>query len=111
MGVDKGFDLYPPLENTDADNQKWAAFLAEVTSYYEKRNDPNLTIDKLGDIVITQGERPRLRHKGYQFRRFSSKYTGSHAENVTAYLDTVEGIAKRHFGDRVALQSTLFPCP
>ncbi|KAJ6524858.1 hypothetical protein DFH09DRAFT_1095877 [Mycena vulgaris] len=36
MGVDKGFDLYPPLENTDADNQKWAAFFIEVTYLFIK---------------------------------------------------------------------------
>ncbi|KAJ7612974.1 hypothetical protein B0H17DRAFT_1151053 [Mycena rosella] len=99
MGIDKGFDLYPPLENTDVDSQKCAAFLAEVTSYYEERKDPNSTINNSRDIVITQGEHPTLRHKVYQSRRFSSKYTGSHAENVTNYLE----LSKESWGSGGAL--------
>ncbi|KAJ7720855.1 hypothetical protein DFH07DRAFT_304214 [Mycena maculata] len=101
MGVDRGFDLYPPLENTDADNEKWARFLDAVITHYEGENDPNLTFDSSRNIVFTQGEHPALQRKGHRFRRFSSKVTGSHAGNVEEYLATVQKIAKRYFGDRV----------
>ncbi|KAJ7863166.1 hypothetical protein B0H13DRAFT_1095649 [Mycena leptocephala] len=101
MGVDRGFDLYPPLQNTDADNEKWARFLADVIAHYKKENDSNLTVDASGSVIFNQGEHPKLNSKGYQFRRFSSKITGSHAGDVRYYLSTVEAIAKLYFGDRV----------
>ncbi|KAJ6498868.1 hypothetical protein C8R45DRAFT_96817 [Mycena sanguinolenta] len=99
MGVDKGFDLYPPLKNTAQDNEMWAAFLKYVTSHYEGKGDPNFTTNAAGDIVFTQGEHPTLKRKGYQFRRFSSKLTS--AGNVGEYLDDVKRMARAWFGDRV----------
>ncbi|KAJ7123996.1 hypothetical protein C8R43DRAFT_1031521 [Mycena crocata] len=101
MGIDRGFDLFPPLENTENDNVKWAAFLEHVTSHYEKEGDPNFTVNDARNIVFTQGERPTLKRKGYQFRRFSAKISGRNAGNVEDYLSAVKKMATLYFGDRI----------
>lgn len=56
---------------------------------------------KWSEIAFTQGEHPSLALDGHRFRRFSSKISGSHSGNVTKYLNEIEIIAKRHFGERV----------
>ncbi|KIK60829.1 hypothetical protein GYMLUDRAFT_596571 [Collybiopsis luxurians FD-317 M1] len=100
MGVDMGFDLFPPLQNTDSDNEDWADFLSHVIAHYKKEKDGDMTINADGDVVISQGEHPALLRKGYCFLRFSSKLT--HSGNVLKYLREVRGFAEEHFGIRVS---------
>ncbi len=97
MGVDEGFDLYPPLENNDTDNEKWDHFLSNVISYYEEKADSNMTFNADGDIVFTQGEHPTLFRKAYRFRRFSATIYGRNAGNVSEYLREVREIARGTF--------------
>ncbi|EJT97685.1 hypothetical protein DACRYDRAFT_119346 [Dacryopinax primogenitus] len=99
MGVDRGFDLYPPLEDSEPDMSRWANFLEAVIRYY--RGDENFTINKNNDLVFKQGEGPTLMREAHRFRRFSSKVSGSHAGNVETYLKEVARIAKRYFGERI----------
>ncbi|KIK60814.1 hypothetical protein GYMLUDRAFT_85231 [Collybiopsis luxurians FD-317 M1] len=107
MGIDMGFDLFPPLQDTDSDNKDWADFLSHVIAHYEKEKDGNMTINADGDVVFTQSEHPTLLRKGYRFRRFSSKISGRLAGDVEKYLEEVRGFAEDHFGCRVKWWSEL----
>lgn len=100
MGIDRGFDIYPPLEDKERDNEKWSYFLNAVATLYEDEEDRNMTFDKKGNIVFTVGEHPTLMRKGYYFRRFSSKVSGRCGE-AEDYIFQVMKIAKQHFGERV----------
>ncbi|KAF9467788.1 hypothetical protein BDZ94DRAFT_1304984 [Collybia nuda] len=99
MGIDAGFDLYPPLTDSDVDKCTWEAFLEEVKNEYQ--SDSAVTIDTMGRIEFTVGEHPTLSKHGHLFRRFSSKISGSHAQNVEVYLHEVGVIATRYFGYRI----------
>lgn len=100
MGIDVGFDLYPPLQASSADDlTRWDRFLSAIKLEYA--NDPNVKVEDSGDIVITQGEHPTLLKEGHKFRRFSSKISGSHAGEVKRYLREVYKIARTHFFNKV----------
>jgi hypothetical protein len=101
MGIDRGFDIWPPLEKEGNDMERWASFLDVVQKRYEIEGDTTMKIDKQGNIVFEVGERPRLLRQCYRFRRFSAKVSGSHQGNVEKYLVEVERIARNYFGDRV----------
>jgi len=102
MGVDEGFDLFPPLEDTEENKQNWARFLQEVLTKYE--GDPNISIDDKGDVVCTLGEHPALTRELHRFRRFSSKLCRG---NVSTYLWEVAVVAEKHFGSRIVRWSEL----
>ncbi|KAF9475251.1 hypothetical protein BDN70DRAFT_924106 [Pholiota conissans] len=95
MGIDTGFDFYPPLTNSQEDQVAWERFFNDVKRAFQ--DDDTMIINRKGSIEFTVGEHPSLPKDGYRFRRFSSKITGSHAGNVTHYLRKVENIAKKHF--------------
>src|SRR5271155_4411192 len=95
MGIDAGFDLYPPLLASSADCLDWDNFLSEIKSKYI--NDPNVKVQGNGDVAITLGEHPTLLKEGHRFRRFSSKVSGYRGGDVNRYLREVYEIAKIHF--------------
>ncbi|KAI1381784.1 hypothetical protein F4677DRAFT_3952 [Hypoxylon crocopeplum] len=116
MGFDCGFDIYPPLEPTPANQAQYELFLREVLTTYglPYDNEPNPdggdkgmssdivcvnTDSKYSYIEFTVGEHPRIPRRCQHFLRFSSKVSGS--SEAEPYIRTVRGIAKRHLGDRV----------
>lgn len=101
MGIDRGFDLHPPLEKKADDMELWASFLNAVQKHYEEKGDTVMRIDEQGNIVFKVGEHPTLLRQCHRFRRFSAKISGSLCGNVEKYLIEVERIAKKYFGSRV----------
>ncbi|KAF9444207.1 hypothetical protein P691DRAFT_778411 [Macrolepiota fuliginosa MF-IS2] len=100
MGIDAGFDLFPPLQTSSADDTaRWDRFLDVIKSKYT--NDPDVKVKDSGDVEVTQGEHPTLLKEAHKFRRFSSKVSGSHARNVERYMREVYNIARTHFPGRV----------
>ncbi|RDW68634.1 hypothetical protein BP5796_09291 [Coleophoma crateriformis] len=111
MGVDCGFDIYPPLERTRANQEQYELFLREVLDTYRPR-DGDGTKQGGGDSVVRVnaesaesyiefevGEHPHLPRRCEHFLRFSSKISGrSLAES---YIRGVYTIAKQRLGDRV----------
>ncbi|KAF9030955.1 hypothetical protein BDZ89DRAFT_1064279 [Hymenopellis radicata] len=100
MGIDIGFDFFPPIDaNNIGDTALWDLFLKDVIDEY--RRDPNVEVKENGDIQVKQSEHPILFHEGHKFRRFSSKVSGRLAGDVQSYLTRVCSIARDHFNDRV----------
>lgn len=106
MGIDEGFDLYPPLGDGD-DKSKWQLFLWSVMGRYG--NDPNVVV-KPHAIEFKVGERPFLCFSPSKFRRFSSKISGG-CSNAEPYLKEVYNIAKSFFSSRVIWWSELSETP
>lgn len=106
MGYDAGFDLYPPIdENNTEDNQRWSKFLKEVVDRYWQDTvfciypHENTTM-----IYFRVGEYPSLPLKGHLFRSFRSRtasFVTSRINRAEEYILSVCGIAKRYFGDRI----------
>ncbi|KAF9574862.1 hypothetical protein EC968_005102 [Mortierella alpina] len=96
MGIDVGFDLFPPLNRNEHDQSLWSLFIADVQRAFE---DDSQVVSQDDEIEFEVGEHPTLSYKGHLFRRFSSKVSGrSQAE---PYIRQVCIIAKLHFGPRV----------
>ena len=96
MGIDIGFDLFPPLEDTEHDQFIWSLFIAHVEMTY--LND-SVVVSMANRVEFEVGEHPTLLYTGHRFRRFSSKISGrSQAE---PYIRQVLAIARFHFGRRV----------
>ncbi|MCJ1398586.1 hypothetical protein MMC11_001786 [Xylographa trunciseda] len=98
MGVDAGFDLVPRLSKGAVDKQNWKSFIEVIKELYQ--NDDRVEI-KPNYIEFKAGEHPLLPFDCHKFLRFSSKISGSHAEGVEDYLDTVTRAARISFGSRV----------
>jgi hypothetical protein len=111
MGVDCGFDIYPPLECTKANQEQYELFLREVLDTYGPRNGDDAEQGDGGSVVRVNaesaesyidfevGEHPHLPRRCEHFLRFSSKVSGrSLAE---PYIRGVYKIVKQWFGDRV----------
>lgn len=101
MGIDRGFDMYPPLEDNHLNNQKWMFFLNDVIVHYEAEGDHIIRLDKKRNVVFAIGEHPTLTRRGHQFRRFGAKVSGDVGFEVEAYILHVQRMAQRYFGDRV----------
>ncbi|KAF9342389.1 hypothetical protein BGX26_007634 [Mortierella sp. AD094] len=97
MGIDIGFDLFPPLENNERDCTIWAAFIDNVKEIYV---DDSRVVSKDDRIVFEVDEYPTLLHNGCQFRRFSSKISGSCGQ-AEPYIRLVFSIAESYFGNAV----------
>lgn len=94
MGLEAGFDLSPPLENTEADNKRWNAFLSEIRRacvYHRFRMKEHAR-----GIWFHVGECPFLPNRGYLFRRFSSEVSRDNIADDVIFW--VLKIAERHFG-------------
>lgn len=98
MGIDAGFDMVPRLSKGAVDKQNWQSFIKVVKERYQ--ND-NLVEIKPNYLKFKTGEHPLLPFEGHKFLRFSSKISGSHAEGVEDYIDTVTRVAQVSFGSRI----------
>ena len=98
MGIDAGFDMVPRLSKKRVDRRKWQSFIKAIREHYQ--NDDRVEI-KMNYIEFKAGEHPLLPFEGHKFLRFSSKISGSHAEGVDDYINTVTRIASSLFGSRV----------
>jgi hypothetical protein len=102
MGIDIGFDLFPPLENNEYDNSKWTSFINKIETLYE--NDQKV-VCMSNKITFEVGEHPTLPYKGYLFRRFSSKINRQLGE-AEPYIKHVYSLAKLDFEHRIHYWST-----
>ena len=72
MGIDLGYDLYPPL--TLEDKPRWIQCLQFIAYHYKE--DPKVCV-KVDRIEFHVGEHPTLYFSTDKFRRFTSKVSGS----------------------------------
>lgn len=98
MGIDAGFDMVPRLSKGAVDKQNWQSFIKRVKERYQ--NDDLVEI-KPNYLQFKAGEYFLLPFEGHKFLRFSSKISGSQAQGVVEYIDTVTLLAKLSFGSRV----------
>lgn len=111
MGFDCGFDIYPPLERTKANQEQYELFLRKVLDTY-RLQDGNGAEQGIGDSVVRVnaeseesyiefevGEHPHLPRRCDHFLRFSSKVSGSSL--AEPYIRGVYKIAKQRLGDQV----------
>jgi len=98
MGIDAGFDMVPRLSQGAVDHQNWQSFIETIKQRYQ---DDDLVEVRSNYIEFKAGEHPQLPFEGHKFQRFSSKTSGSHAEGVEEYIDTVTQVAKAWFGSRI----------
>mmetsp|Transcript_2727 Transcript_2727/g.3228 ORF Transcript_2727/g.3228 Transcript_2727/m.3228 type:complete len:204 (+) Transcript_2727:168-779(+) len=93
MGIDIGFDIFPPLGHQEED--RWVRLLQIIESLYSA--DPVLVRTE-SHLEFKIGEHPLLDLDCTKFRRFSSKISGRHGAAET-YLKSVYQIARMVFGD------------
>ncbi|KAL9101671.1 MAG: hypothetical protein Q9163_003092 [Psora crenata] len=105
MGIDAGFDMVPRLSKGAVDKQNWQSFIKIIRERYQ---DDDLVEVKPNYIVFKAGEHPLLPFEGYKFLRFSSKVSGTHAEGIEEYIDTVTQVARASFGSRVRYWNEAF---
>jgi hypothetical protein len=111
MGFDCGFDIYPPLERTKANQEQYELFLRKVLDTYGPRDSDGAEQGN-GDSVVRVnaeseesyiefevGEYPHLPRRCDHFLRFSSKVSGTSL--AEPYIRGVYKIAKQRLGDRV----------
>jgi hypothetical protein len=106
MGLDCGFDIYPPLEPTAVNQQRYDDFLCRVIEAYKPDTGPRVAeiirVDedsRSSYIEFLVGEHPRLPRRCHHLLRFSSTVTGSSA--VDPHVRRVHDIARHVLGDRV----------
>ncbi|KAI9779771.1 MAG: hypothetical protein M1816_003350 [Peltula sp. TS41687] len=105
MGTDAAFDMVSRLSKGAVDRQNWQSFIKIIRERYQN-ND--LVEVKHNSIVFKAGEHPLLPFESHKFLRFSSKVSGSHAEGVEEYINTVNRVAKVSFGSRVRYWNEAF---
>src|SRR5579859_112986 len=110
MGVDCGFDIYPPLERNPANQERYELFLRDVLVAY--RRDGDESDDGGGSVVRVNpesedsyiefmvGEHPCMPRWCEHFLRFSSKVSGG-SVGAETYIRGVCKIAKQCLGDRI----------
>ena len=117
MGYDCGFDMYPALEPTPSNQEKYEHFIQEVMRTYSMRDsdsDSNVDADSHpAELVVKPqgailefmvGEHPSMPYNPrlcHFFLRFSSKISGRLTAPAEPFIKGVYNIAKRRFGDRV----------
>jgi hypothetical protein len=101
MGVDCGFDIYPPLERTKAKQEQFELFLGGPRDG-DGQGGSVVRVNAESEacyIDFEVGEHPHLPRRCEHFLRFSSKISGrSLAE---PYIEGVYKIAKQWLGGRV----------
>ena len=109
MGFDCGFDIYPALEPTPSNEEKYELFLHEVLRTYQTEDEEE-EYDSVVRVVpksngsyieFMVGEHPTIPYRCEHFLRFSSKVSGSLSAAAKPYIVGVYKIAKKWFGDRV----------
>ncbi|KAE9367179.1 hypothetical protein N431DRAFT_307971, partial [Stipitochalara longipes BDJ] len=105
MGVDCGFDIYPPLERTEANQKLYELFLYEVLGTYGLRDGDDAEPGDGGSVVRVNaeseevyidfevGEHPHLPRRCEHLLRFSSKV--SDTSLAESYIRGVYKIAKQ----------------
>lgn len=115
MGFDCGFDVYPTLERTEANQEKYQHFINEVLRAYEVNPTGGYgsTADCVAEVITKKngayiefkvGEHPILPYGPnmcHYFIRFSSKVSGPSTRLAEPFINGVYEIARRRFGDRV----------
>lgn len=102
MGIDIGFDLYPPLKKEEGKEcKRWETFIEHVKTFY--KNDENVEETKTS-LLFKLGEYPTLMKKGLHFRRFSCKLGST--DKVETYIRKVYALALEYFTDRIYFWST-----
>ena len=97
MGINIGFDLYPPIQKNSPDESRWSEFIENVKNVF--KDDTNVQVtDKIIEFQV--GEYPFLTIDGSCFRRFTSKITGR-CGPAEPYIDIVLEIANRYFPGRL----------
>lgn len=104
-----GFDIYPALEPTPSNMEKYEAFLREALQTYEV-GDESEGRDSVVRVVpesngayieFMVGEHPTIPYSCKHFLRFSSKASGRLTTAATPYIEGVYKIAKKWLRDRV----------
>ena len=93
MGIDLGYDLYPPL--TLEDKPRWIQCLQFIAYHYKEDPKVRVNVDR---IEFHVGEHPTLYFSTDKFRRFTSKVSGS-GSSAEPYLRTVGAILQKFFGE------------
>lgn len=120
MGYDFGFDIYPQLEATERNIEKYERFRNAIIRKYENAFDPgsHRPDGKVLDILKELGsdfgtnynisflvrEIPHMPYAAQRcnyFLRFSSKVSGRLTTPAEPYIRQVFGIGKKYFWDRV----------
>jgi len=109
MGFDCGFDIYPALEPTPSNKEKYELFLHEVLRTYEVgdeaegRDSVVRVVPRSNGAYIDfmVGEHPTIPNSCEYFLRFSSKVSGMGTVAAKPYIEGVYRIAKTWLGDRV----------
>jgi hypothetical protein len=117
MGIDAGFDLFPPI-TTEEDMKKWQLFFKFIEKLWRNQSEAigtgeSLTSEdkKMPDffktaivnengITFTVGEHPHLPTHGYFFRRFSSKVSMRDGVSAHECIKYVRFIAEKFFPGR-----------
>eukprot|EP00798_Chlamydomonas_sp_ICE-L_P020074 gene20074-26791_t len=99
MGIDKGFELWPALnEASEEDVRCWPELLNRVRAKYA---EDKLCVEGDSEIVFHVGEHPSLPLDLRRFRRFSYIVSGCCGDAKT-YICEVMRVAKDVFGgDRI----------
>ncbi|CAK7205239.1 hypothetical protein SEUCBS139899_008006 [Sporothrix eucalyptigena] len=134
MGIDTGFDIFPPLEQTPENQARYERFIHHVLTVYKRSLDDYANVDdktaRLNDkkanrsfkphpsiicinpademsyIEFCVGEHPRIPRHCENFLRFSSETSGS--SRAAEHICVVTSIAKVHFDDRVYSWSDVY---
>jgi hypothetical protein len=117
MGYGCGFDIYPALEPTPSNQDKYEHFIQEIMRTYSASDaDPDSDADsdsRPAELVAKPrgailefmvGEHPSMPYNPrlcHYFLRFSSKVSGGLTARAEPFIRGVHRIAKRRFGDRV----------
>ncbi len=95
MGIDKGFDVEPPLE--EKDQEQFSKFINEVIERFS--ND--LFVRVFHDhIIFLKGENPIIPFDYKKFQRFESKISGGCYE-IEFYIDKVSLIFQKYFPNNI----------
>ena len=95
MGMDEGFDMFPPLKSSD--QPQWDRFLDAVRSKYKDDQEASLFEDEeAGQLTFRVGQNPALTYNCTFFRRFSARVNGYRNRNIEIYLNEV-GVLCRSF--------------
>ena len=111
MGIDCGFDIYPPLERTKANQEQYELFLREVLDTYRPQDGDDAEQSDGGSVLRVNaeseefyidfevGEHLHLLRRCEHFLQFSSKISGRSLAEL--YIQGVCKIAKRWLRDCV----------
>ena len=98
LGIDAGFDMFPPLSQSAEHKENWESFIETVKNLYE--GDDIVEI-KPNYIEFKVAEHPLLPFEGHKFLRFSSKISGRQGKEVERYIYVVRKAAEAPLDSQV----------